>query len=120
MHFEQLLLSSLGAARDVSDWQRALEAAVTAITGDDAALALLGPGTDLAGFKRLFKDRTAELQRRYIGPLDDLDGEVQRAEQELAELRARRAALGAELWGAYKPGYERHLAAPEPAGEEVS
>jgi serine/threonine protein phosphatase PrpC len=120
MHFEQLLLSSLGAARDVSDWQRALEAAVTAVTGDDAALALLGPGTDLAGFKRLFKDRAAELQRRYIGPLDDLDGEVHRAEQELAELRARRAALGAELWGAYKPGYERHLATPEPAGEEVS
>ena len=120
MHFEQLLLSTLGAARDVSDWQRSLEAAVTAVTGDDAALALLGPGTDLAGFKRLFKDRAAELQRRYIDPLDDLEGAVQRAEQELAELRARHAALGAELWGAYKPGYERHLAAPEPAGEEVS
>jgi len=120
MHFEQLLLSTLGAARDVTDWQRSLEAAVTAITGDDAALALLGLGTDLAGFKRLFKDRAAELQRRYIDPLDDLEGEVQRAEQELAGLRARRAALGAELWGAYKPGYERHLAAPEPAGEEVS
>jgi serine/threonine protein phosphatase PrpC len=120
MHFEQLLLSTLGAARDVSDWQQALEAAVTAVTGDDAALALLGLGTDLAGFKRLFKDRAAELQRRYIDPLDDLEREVQLAEQELAGLRARRAALGAELWGAYKPGYERHLAAPEPAGEEVS
>jgi serine/threonine protein phosphatase PrpC len=120
MHFEQLLLSSLQAARDLADWQRALEAAVTAITGDDAALALLGLGTDLPGLKRLFKDRAAELRRRYIDPLDDLEGEVQRAEQELAGLRARRAALGAELWGAYKPGYERHLAAPEPAGEEVS
>jgi serine/threonine protein phosphatase PrpC len=120
MHFEQLLLSSLLAARDLADWRQALEAAVTAITGDDAALALLGVGTDLAGFKRLFKDRAAELQRRYIDPLDDLDGQVQRAEQELAELRARRAAVGTELWGAYKPGYERHLAAPEPAGEEVS
>jgi len=120
MHFEQLLLSTLGAARDVSDWQRALEAAVTAITGDDAALALLGLGTDLTGCKRLFEDRAAELQRRYIDPLDDVEGQVERAEQELAGLRARRAALGAELWGAYKPGYERHLTAPEPAGEEVS
>ena len=120
MHFEQLLLSTLGAARDVSDWQRALEAAVTAITGDDAALALLGLGTDLTGCKRLFEDRSAELQRRYIDPLDDVEGQVERAEQELAGLRARRAALGAELWGAYKPGYERHLTAPEPAGEEVS
>jgi hypothetical protein len=120
MHFEQLLLSTLQAARDVTGWRQALEAAVTAITGDDAALALLGLGSDLAGFKQRFKDRTAELERRYIAPLDDLDGQVQRAEQELAELRTRRAALGDELWGVYKPGYERHLTAPEPAGEEVS
>jgi predicted aminopeptidase len=110
----------LQRARDLTDWQQALEATVTAVTGDDAALALLGVGTDLPDFKRRFKDRAAELERRYIDPLDDLDGLVQRAEQELAELRTRRAELGAELWGAYKPGYERHLAAPEPAGEEVS
>ena len=120
MHFEQLLLSTLQGARDLTDWQQALEAAVTAITGDDAALALLGVGTDLAGFKRLFKDRAAEFQRRYIDPLDDLESQAQQAEEELAELRTRRAALGAELWGAYKPGYEQYLAAPEPAGEEVS
>jgi hypothetical protein len=120
MHFEQLLLSTLRAARDVTGWQQALEAAVTAITGDDAALAMLGLGADLAGFKQLFQDRAAELQRRYIDPLDDLDGQVQRAEQQLADLRARRAELGVELWGAYKPDYERHLAAPQPAGEEVS
>jgi serine/threonine protein phosphatase PrpC len=120
MHFEQLLLSTLQGARDVTDWQQALEAAVTAVTGDDAALALLGLGSDLADFKRRFKDRAAELERRYIDPLDDLDGQVERAEQELAELRTRRAELAAELWGAYKPGYERYLAAPEPAGGEVS
>ena len=119
MHFEQLLVSTLQAAREVADWRQALEAAVTAVTGDDASLALLGLGTDLAGFKRGFEDRAAELGRRYIDPLDDLDGQVQRAEQELDELRARRAAVGAELWGAYKPGYERHLAAPQPATEEV-
>jgi serine/threonine protein phosphatase PrpC len=120
MHFEQLLLSTLQAARDVTGWQRALEAAVTAITGDDAALALLGLGADLAGFKQRCKDRAAGLQRRFVEPLEGLDDQVQRAEEELAELRTRRAALGAELWGAYKPGYERYLAAPEPAGEEVS
>jgi len=120
MHFEQLLLSTLRDAGDVTSWRQALEAAVTAITGDDAALALLGLGADLDGFKRLFRDRTAALQRRYIDPLDELDGQVRRAEQELAGLRARRVELGTELWGAYKPGYEQYLAAPEPAGEEVS
>jgi len=119
MHFEQLLLSSLQAARDATGWQQALEARVTAVTGDDAALALLGLGADLGGFKQLFKDRAAELQHRYIDPLEELEGQVRRAEQQLAELRASRAELGGELWGAYKPGYERYLAAEAPAGEEA-
>jgi len=48
-----------------------------------------------------------------------MDGQVRRAEQQLAGLRARRVELGAELWGAYKSGYERYQAVPEPAGEEA-
>jgi serine/threonine protein phosphatase PrpC len=119
MHFEHLLLSTMQDARDVPAWQQALEAEVTAVTGDDAAIALLGLGADLDGFKQLFKDRTDELQRRYIDPLDELDGQVRQAEQQLAGLRTRRAELGAELWGAYKGGYERYQAVPEPAGEET-
>jgi serine/threonine protein phosphatase PrpC len=119
MHFEHLLLSTLQAARDVPAWQQALEAEVTAITGDDAAIALLGLGADLDGFKQLFRDRTDELGRRYIDPLDELDGQVHQAEQQLAGLRARRVELGAELWGSYKSGYERYLAVPEPPGEEA-
>jgi serine/threonine protein phosphatase PrpC len=119
MHFEHLLLSTLQVARDVSGWQQALEAAVAGITGDDAALALLGLGADLGGFKQLSKDRTAGLQRRFIDPLEELDGRVRQAEQELADLRARRTELGAELWSAYKHDYERYLAVPEPAGEEA-
>jgi serine/threonine protein phosphatase PrpC len=120
MHFEHLLLSTLQDARDAESWRRALEASVTAITGDDAAMALLGLGADLDDLKQLFKDRTAEIQRRYIDPLEELDGQVQRAEQELAGLRDRRTELGAELWAAYKAGYEQYLAAEAAAGEEVS
>ena len=119
MHFEHLLLSTMQDAQDVPDWQQALEAEVTAITGDDAAIALLGLGADLDGFKQLFKDRTDELGRRYIDPLDELDGQVHQAEQQLAGLRARRVELGAELWATYKSGYERYQAVPEPAGEEA-
>jgi serine/threonine protein phosphatase PrpC len=119
MHFEQLLLSTMQAARDATGWRQALESAVSAITGDDAAFALLGVGADLGGFKRLFKDRTAELRRRFIDPLEELDGQVRRAEQELADLRARRTELGGELWSAYKHDYERYLAAQAPAGEEA-
>jgi serine/threonine protein phosphatase PrpC len=118
MHFEHLLLSTLQGARDVPAWQQALEAAVTAVTGDDAALAVLGVGADLDGFKKLFRERTAEVEHRYVDPLDELDGQISRVEQELAGLRARRTELGAELWGAYKHDYERYQAVPEPAGEE--
>ena len=106
-----------GASHTVRATQACLAAAQQLEAGHDAALALLGLGADPGGFKQRFKDRAAELQRRYIDPLDHLDGQVQRAERELAELRTRRAQLGAELWGAYKPGYERHLTAPQPAGE---
>jgi serine/threonine protein phosphatase PrpC len=119
MHFEHLLLSTLQDARDAEAWRRALEAKVTAITGDDAALALLGLGADPDGFKKLFKQRTAQVERRYIDPLDELDSQVHNAEQELADLKTRRTDLGGELWGAYKHDYERYLAALEPAGEEV-
>jgi len=119
MHFEQLLLSTLQDAKDAEAWRQALEARVTAITGDDAAMALLGLGANLDGLKKLFRDRTAELQRCYIDPLEKLDGQVQRAEQELAHLETRRAELGTELWGSYKGGYERYLDAPAPAGEEA-
>jgi serine/threonine protein phosphatase PrpC len=119
MHFEQLLLSTLHEARDVGAWQQALEARVTAVTGDDAALALLGLGADLGGFKQLFQDRTREIQHQFIDPFEKLDGQVHQAEQELAGLRAQRAELSAELWGTYKPGYERYLTAPEAVGEEA-
>ena len=43
MHFEHLLLSTMQDAQDVPAWQQALEAETT-ITGDDAAIALLGLG----------------------------------------------------------------------------
>jgi serine/threonine protein phosphatase PrpC len=119
MHFEHLLLSTMQDAQHVPDWQEALEAKVTAITGDDAAIALLGLGADLDGFKKLFRDRAEEVGRRYIHPLDEMDGQVHQAEQQLAGLRARRVELGAELWATYKGSYERHLAVPEPAGEEA-
>jgi serine/threonine protein phosphatase PrpC/nucleotide-binding universal stress UspA family protein len=119
MHFEHLLLSALQGARDGPAWQQALERAVTAITGDDAALALLGVGADFGGFKKLFRDRTGEVGRRYVDPLDELDEQITQAEQQLAGLRARRAELGAELWSSYKHEYERYLAAVEPAIEET-
>ena len=92
MHFEHLVLAALRDAPDTDGWSAAVQAAVSAVTGDDAAMATLGIGADHDGFRRLFEQRTAELERKWITPLDDLD----------RELRAR-------LWAAYKAGYEEYL-----------
>jgi len=115
MHFEDLLLSTLRDARDAAAWGAALEERIVAIAGDDAAMSLLGVGADLEGFRELFAARTATLQERYITPLDELDAEVERAEQALEDLRARRVARVAELWHDYKPAYERWEDGPSAA-----
>jgi len=114
MHFEDLLLSTLRDARDAAAWGAALEERIVAVAGDDAAMSLLGVGADLEGFRELFAARTAQLQERYITPLDELDAEVERAEQALEDLRARRIARVAELWHDYKPSYERWQDVPAP------
>jgi hypothetical protein len=114
------LLSTLLDAKDPDDWRSALETRIAAVTGDDAAMALLGLGADLDGFRELFAARAAELNERYVAPLDTLDDEVARAERALAELRQRRAARKTELWRDYKPGYERLSPAPAPAGKDTT
>jgi serine/threonine protein phosphatase PrpC len=109
MHFEHLVLAALRDAPDTDGWSAAVQAAVSAVTGDDAAMATLGVGADQDGFRALFAQRTAELERRWITPLDDLDAQLREQERKLAEVRAARRERQAQLWGAYKPGYEEYL-----------
>lgn len=116
MHFEHLVLSALRDSDDTESWSAAVQAAVTEVTGDDAAMAVLGVGADHEGFKELFAERTAHVESHCVLPLDELDTEVQQAETALEELRARRDGQRAELWAEYKAGYERYL----PAGRGAS
>ncbi|HEY6742959.1 MAG TPA: hypothetical protein VI110_11425 [Lapillicoccus sp.] len=109
MHFEHLVLAALRDAPDTDGWSAAVQATVSAVTGDDAAMAMLGVGADEDDFRRLFAKRTAELERRWIIPLDDLDTELREQERKLAEVRVARRERQAQLWGAYKPGYEEYL-----------
>lgn len=109
MHFEHLVLAALRDSRDTRGWSAAIQAAVSAVTGDDAAMATLGVGADHDGFRALFARRTAELEQRWIGPLDDLDTELREQERKLEELRTTRRQRQAQLWAAYKPGYEEFL-----------
>jgi Protein phosphatase 2C len=116
MHFEHVVLAALRDAPDTDSWSAAVQAAVGAVTGDDAALAVLGIGADHDTFRELFARRTAELEARWVTPLDDLDADLREQERKLEELRATRRERQARLWAAYKPGYEAYLG-PATTGE---
>jgi hypothetical protein len=113
IHFEHLVLASLRDSTETESWSRLLQQRIAVITGDDAAMAVLGVGADHGEFRQLFATRTAQIEQRCVVPLDELESEVGRAEQAAAEARRRRAALQTSLWAAYKPEYERYLGREE-------
>jgi serine/threonine protein phosphatase PrpC len=115
MHFEHLLLRGLKGARTTRAWSAAVQAAIVPVTGDDAAMAVLGVGTDLQGFQSLLNPRLAELEREFIEPLGQLRRTVEDAERALVEARQRHEEQMATLWAQYSEGYERHLR-PTPDG----
>ena len=117
MHFEDLVLRHLAAARNVDAWSAGLQEEISAITGDDAAMAVLGIGADFTEFKDLFAPRLDELAQDVIAPLDELRGAITRAEQELEALRSRQVSEMGSMWHRYKDGYERYLH-PEPVLDE--
>jgi hypothetical protein len=113
LHFEYLLLTALAESTDTESWSRALQRRITEVTGDDAAMAVLGVGADHEEFQRLFAARTSDLEQRCIVPLDDLASDVRRAEDAAAAARRRQAELQTALWSEYKREYERYLAGKE-------
>jgi len=106
MHFEHLVLTALRDSTDTDGWSRALQTSISQVAGDDASMAVLGIGADHAGFARLFTTRTAELQERWIDPLDALDAEIQQTQRQLDHLRDRQQTQQAQLWAQYRTGYE--------------
>jgi serine/threonine protein phosphatase PrpC len=117
MHFEHLVLGPLQDARSTEAWSASLQAEITAVTGDDAAMSLLGVGADFKEFQELFAPRVAELEQQFIAPLDELSNAVTQAERELEALRRRQVDKTAEVWGRYKPGYESYLRPQPPTAD---
>jgi hypothetical protein len=109
IHFEHLVLAALRDSTDPESWSALLQQRISAVTGDDASMAVLGIGADHEEFQQLFSARTSDLEARCVEPLDALESAVREAEQELAAARQRHAALQTSLWTAYKAGYERYL-----------
>jgi serine/threonine protein phosphatase PrpC len=119
MHFEYLVLSHLLEARNTEGWSSALQAEIAAVTGDDAAMSMLGVGADLKEFQKLFAPRVGQLASDFIEPLDELNDAVARAEQELRALQSRQLDEMTERWSRYKSEYERYLR-PEAMLEDES
>jgi serine/threonine protein phosphatase PrpC len=117
MHFEHLMLRHLQAARSVEAWSGALQAEIAAVTGDDAAMSVMGVGADFKELQSLFAPRAAELEQRIVRPLDEFSIAVAQAEQELQALRQRQLEVTSEVWGSYKVGYERYLH-PQPTADD--
>jgi hypothetical protein len=113
IHFEHLVLASLRDSTDTASWSSLLQERIAAVTGDDAAMAVLGIGADHEEFRGLFAARTEDLEQRCIEPLDRLATEARQAEQAAEQARERHSALQTALWSAYKASYEQHLARRE-------
>ena len=109
IHFEHLVLASLRDSTGAGSWSGLLQQRIAAITGDDAAMAVLGVGADHGEFRQLSATRTAQIEQRCVVPLDELESEVGRAEQAVAEARSRHATVQTSLWAQYKTEYERYL-----------
>ena len=58
--------------RTPTAWSAEVQARISAVTGDDAAMAVLGVGADHDEFRELFAERTAAVEERWVAPLDDV------------------------------------------------
>jgi len=109
MHFEDLVISTMRDAADQGEWSAALQQRISAVTGDDAAAALVAYGADVDTFSQLFAARAAAVQERWVVPLDALAAEEERLEQALGLVRDEQVAARSSLWAAYEPDYARYL-----------
>jgi serine/threonine protein phosphatase PrpC len=119
MHFEHLVLSGLHEARSVASWSTALQDRISQVTGDDAAMAMLGVGASLREFQELFAPRLQQVSREFIDPIDALEDSITAAERELQALRRRHLETTTHVWSRYKLGYERYLQVDDPDAEEA-
>jgi hypothetical protein len=121
MHFEHLLLETLATTRSAEDWSSALQSEISAVTGDDAAIAVMGVGADLPAIRALLAPRLTVVTEQHIEPFDRIAASVRAAEQELAQLRQQQIDVTGSLWGGYRGGYEAHLRplVPEPEAPDA-
>jgi len=109
MHFERMLLDTLLGSFDVGGWSDLIQREIAAVTGDDASMGALVIAADMDVIQALAATRAAELDKRWVAPMDEMATRVANVELELATLRDREELQNANLWAAYKPAYECFL-----------
>jgi serine/threonine protein phosphatase PrpC len=109
MHFEHLFLAPLTTTRTVTGWSDTIQQEISAVTGDDAAMAAMVVGADLDELRTLYAPRIAQLEEQFTTPIDELARSIQHAEDELALLRQRQLDQTQQLWLRYQPAYEQYL-----------
>ncbi|MFC4033940.1 hypothetical protein ACFO3J_21000 [Streptomyces polygonati] len=111
-HFELLLLRALLDNTVQGAWEDKVRAAIEAVTGDDATLAVAGvgwPNPGAAG-NRLFQ-RFHALQQE-VGAMENLHQETIELRAQLALAEARFLEARQDLWSRYRPVYEHLLGEP--------
>lgn len=119
MHFEEIVLRTLAGATSEEEWSAALQGEIAAVTGDDAAMALIAVGADVLTLQDRCAPRLAEIAADYTAPMDELLDEVTRAEQAFLETQQRRQSDTAARWNRYRAGYELFLAADAESESEI-
>ncbi len=76
MHFEHLVLGSLVDAGSTDAWSDTLQRQISAVTGDDAAMAVMAVGAGFDDLRSLYAPRVARLEELFTAPVDDLAGRV--------------------------------------------
>jgi serine/threonine protein phosphatase PrpC len=118
MHFERLVLSSLANASSIDAWSQGIQSDVAAVTGDDAAMAVVSVGASLDDLQHMYAARVGELEEQFTTPIDELGRAVARAEDELKATQQRQLEETQQLWAHYRPRYERYMRTGLPADEE--
>ena len=110
MHFEYVLLQTLGQAESMEEWESLLHVSFKEVAADDVSLSVIGLGwIDFREMKRNLKHRERWIFRKYIKRLDDWDIKIRKLDEALAIARRDRDRAREEFWGHYRDQYEEYI-----------
>lgn len=105
MHFEYLLLSTLVSSQNSKDWQDKLESYLKTISGDDFSLSIAMINGNFMYWRNNMVDRFSVLKNKYISPIDDIEEEIVRKQEWIANAQKEMFDTITNLWGNYKELY---------------